>query len=171
MSDREEPAGTRHPRTDHTSPALVAIFSLLTMGLYLPIWYLRRMDRLNSLDAPSKLRPAPVLVLLGMYAVSASGLLAFVGANDVQSALMLNSLGHALTIAGGMILISLRLRTRHILREHFAGRPSPAPRFSGAATVLLGEIYLQAKMNRFLNDPLGCPAPSQGSIAVACEPS
>jgi hypothetical protein len=131
-----------------TSPVLVAVFTLLTFGLYLPVWYLGRLSRLNALNPTAKLSSRSAYVLLGLYLVNASGVLSFVGGSDIQSALMLNTLGHALTLVTGMILISLRLRVREILRDQYGPRFSAQAVLSWIASVILGEIYLQAKMNR-----------------------
>ena len=35
---------------------LMIVFTILTLGFYLPIWFLRRREGLNQLDSPRKLQ-------------------------------------------------------------------------------------------------------------------
>jgi len=162
MQTHQRPMANQPTMLGDTSPVLVAVFTLLTFGLYLPVWYLGRLSRLNGLNSAAKLSNRSAYLLLGLYLMNASGVLSFVGGSDIQSALMLNTLGHALTLVTGMILISLRLRVREILREQYGPRFSAQAVLSWIASVILGEIYLQAKMNR-----LPTPAASEAPAPVA----
>ena len=162
MSAYDRPVAAHANMLGDTSPILVAVFTLLTFGLYLPVWYLGRLNRLNALNSTAKLSSRSAYVLLGLYLVNASGVLSFVGGSDIKSALMLNTLGHALTLVTGMILISLRLRVREMLRDQYGARFSAQAVLSWIASVILGEIYLQTKMNR-----LPSAAAGQASVPVA----
>ena len=158
------PVAGRPAMLGDTSPVLVAVFTLLTFGLYLPVWYLRRVNRLNGLSPTAKLSSRPILLLLVLYLVNASGMLSFVGGSDIESTLMLSTVGHVLTLGGGMILVVLRLRVREILRDRYGELFSTEPALSWIASVVLGEIYLQAKMNR-----LPTAAATEPAIADARE--
>ena len=158
--DRTNP--NDQPRLGHTSPMLVAIFSLLTFGIYLPLWYLNRLDRLNGLDTPKKISGRLAGVLLVLYLVNASGFLSFAGGGSITSILTLSSVGHILTMVGGLILVSLRLRVREMLLESYGDRFATPGTVSWLACAIVGELYLQAKMNR-----LPAPTASPSSIPVA----
>jgi hypothetical protein len=141
-----------------TSPVLVAVFTLLTFGLYVPVWYLTRMSTLNGLGTPAKVSGRLVVAMFCVYVVNSSGLFSFAGGTNIQSALELSILGQALTLASGMMLVALRLRVRVILLARYGEAFSSRPVSSWLASAILGEIYLQARMNRLPALPMAAPA-------------
>jgi hypothetical protein len=149
-------------KLDHTSAGLVALLTLVTLGLYLPVWYLGRLSKLNGLSSPAKLSRRLAYVLLGLYLLRVSGVMSFIGGSDIQSALLLSGLSNMLMLATGMILVSMRLRVREILHDHYGESFSARPKSSWLASALVGEIYLQAKMNR-----LPAPAGSEDNVPEA----
>jgi hypothetical protein len=144
----------QHPRLGNTSPGLVAVYTVLTLGLYIPFWYLKRVNELNALGSDVRLSTRPVWVLMGIYILNASGMLSVVGGDDPNATILLSTLGHGMTLASGMILVTLRLRTRDMLIRTYGDQFSPSMLLSGIASFIVGEIYLQARMNRL-------PAPHQ----------
>ncbi|UCG31883.1 MAG: hypothetical protein JSU68_09480 [Phycisphaerales bacterium] len=168
MPALDSPEADRAAMLGDTSSALVAVYTLLTFGLYLPIWYLTRIRTLNALGAPARVDRRLVLAMLCIYGINSSGLLSFTGGTDMQSAFGLSILGHVLTLASGMMLVALRLRVRVILLDRYGERFSPRPWASWVASAILGEIYLQARMNRLpyfgmVVPAIPRPAPAQPS--------
>src|ERR1700704_3187925 len=49
------------------SVVLMIVLSIVTFGLYYPIWFLRRRAALNRLDSPRKLRRWPFVIFLAFF--------------------------------------------------------------------------------------------------------
>src|SRR5580765_8512215 len=49
------------------SVVLMIVLSIVTFGLYYPIWFLRRRAALNRLDSPRKLRLWPFVIVIAWF--------------------------------------------------------------------------------------------------------
>ena len=138
---------------------LMLVLMVVTLGLYYPIWFLRRRAALNRLDSPRKLRKWPFVVfivwfvlqvVLGIAAGSAP-LEQVIGRGDV---LMLN----LLQLAFGILMLVQNFFTKDILEDHLAGPGDQIPnplfvdtvKLSGLMTFLFQIFYLQFVINRHI---------------------
>jgi len=116
---------------------LMIFLGLVTGGIYLPIWYLRKRDAINSLQSGEKLGSGvfvSVIVLFG-----ASWLIIFSGSESYGM----------LDLIAAIILLVQRFKVRRIFTEHFNVHLQRRISFSGAATFFFGAYYLQYKINEF----------------------
>ena len=168
---------------EKTSVVVVILLSLLTGGIYLPIWFLRRREAINRLRSPEGIGwaapfAATVAFSLGLCAAFASG---FAGAMGLREAVgELFASGRVLAMVGAVLILFACFRVRRIVLDHLHTQSSGLfassvalerdTSFSGVATFFFGIYYLQYKINRFLGAlnasaqvmPEGAPAASAG---------
>lgn len=116
-----------------SSVAGVVLLSFVSGGFYIPIWFQRRRQALNSLNSPAKLwewGPPTLLVLqtLGMALAEQT--------RDVRAA----------RIAAGVALLMLSFRVRSILADEGGAPPSPM------LTLLFHIWYLQYRINSLVDE-------------------
>jgi len=168
--DASQPQGTglQSASGDHAPLADAGIFgmcllTLLTAGLYAPIWFLIRRRALNDLRSQEKLEVLPIAVALA--ALVASLCLPIVGSLkwgswiEVENAYPL--LHPAILLVAGLTLIVQCFKVRRILLDHLApwqeGMFSAGIRmqheelFSRTGTFFFGIFYLQHKINGMLD--------------------
>ena len=169
---------------EKTSVVVVILLSLITGGIYLPIWFLRRREAINRLRSPEGIGwaapfAATVAFSLGLCAAFASG---FAGAMGLREAVgELFASGRVLAMVGAVLILFECFRVRRIVLDHLHTQSSGLfassvalerdTSFSGVATFFFGIYYLQYKINRFLGAlnacaqvmPEGAPAASAGT--------
>ena len=143
------------------SVILRVLFFFVTVGLYLPIWFLRRRAALNRLDSPRKLRRWPFVIALVWFAFQ------FVLGTITGSAPLEKSIGSAAAIlfavsraAVGILMIVQSFFTKDILEDHLAGPDDQVPhrlfaetvKLSGVMTFFFQIFYLQYSINRYIAD-------------------
>ena len=143
---------------------VMILLMIVTLGLYAPIWFLRRRDALNHLDSPRKLAAWPqvvFIVILVMYmAAELMVVLLDSAVISLETATAVLSIAPLLALArfGAAILMLLQcFKTRDILEDHLAG-PADGMRqtmfaeervkLSGVLTFILQVLYLQHSINR-----------------------
>lgn len=141
----------------------MCLLTLLTAGLYAPIWFLIRRRALNNLHSREKLEAWPVFVALA--ALVASLCLPLVGSLkwgswvEVENAYP--ALHPALLLVAGLTLIVQCFKVRRILLDHLAPRQEAMfsagirmqheELFSRMGTFFFGIFYLQHKINSMLD--------------------
>ena len=141
------------------SVLLVIIFLIVTLGLYYPIWFLRRRAALNSLDSQKKLQLWP-FVIYGVAFVLAF-VVSFVAAfRGITIDPNLETLLRIVNLAVGILMLVQAFVVRHILEDHLAGPDGDASSslfveritLSGVMTFFFQIIYLQWAINRYIAD-------------------
>jgi hypothetical protein len=142
----------------HVHPAVVILLIVVTGGLYIPVWYIRRRSLLSSLKTPSVpprylpygLLCLNVLVLAMSLTLEDSASLAL---NDGGWTQYLRSL-----VAGLYMLLNifLAIRVVDILYEYSNDRLTSNYTVSRVRAALLSIVYLQYEMNR-LPVPIDSP--------------
>ena len=154
------------------SVIVMILLSLVSFGLYYPIWFLRRRAAFNQLDSPRKLPRWPFFVALAWFA---SGIVvgfvagferALTGSGGISEETRLIFSGVRLLV--GILMLMQCFRTKEILEDHFGGPgdqvPSPllggATTLSGVMTFFFQIFYLQYAINQHLSstssDDPGC---------------
>ena len=134
-------------------------FTIITLGLYYPIWFLRRRAGLNRLDSPRKLAAWPptafILVVVNFVLID----LTFGGTNGraigVGPALVLS----VLRLFVGVLMLIQCFHIKSIVEDHLAG-PADQPhalfvehvQLSGLMTFFFTIFYLQYAINRHIVD-------------------
>jgi len=169
--DKAEPQGTGAQPAFHEHAPLadagivgMCLLTLLTAGLYAPIWFLIRRRALNNLHSKQKLDVFPVAVALAALIASLclTVLAGLKGGSWVEVKSAFPTLRPGILLVVGLILIVQQcFKVRRILLEHLAPREegmfSAGIRmqheelFSRTGTFLFGIFYLQHKINGMLD--------------------
>ena len=149
----------------------MCLLTLLTAGLYAPIWFLIRRRALNSLRSREKLRVLPVAAALAGLVTSLC--LSILGRSRwgswIASDNTLVVLARGISLVAGLTLIVQCFKVRRILLDHLAPRQEAMfstgirmqheELFSRMGTFFFGIFYLQYKINsmldRFISSPGG----------------
>jgi len=182
-ASRQAPATDSAPLADAGIFAMV-LLTLVTAGLYLPLWFLSRRKALNSLYSQEKVSAWPIAAALA--ALVASLCLPIISSLKWGSWVVgenaVAPLPPFILLVAAAILVMQCFKVRRILLDHLAPREegmfAAAIRFqhealfSRAGTFFLGIFYLQYKINGMLdqftshagsqqdvNAPTALPAP------------
>jgi hypothetical protein len=141
--DASEPGARAPSRYDveRRNVMLLILLSLVTLGVYPAIWYVRRAPFLDSLDARKRVGKLPwvSLVLTGALITST---LAGVPEEIVS----------VVQLASGLFGLFLAFRVADILRSDFA-RTGRLIGISGVGVFFFGCLYLQHVMNEAADTP------------------
>ncbi len=141
----------------------MCFLTLLTGGLYAPIWFFIRRRALNNLHSREKLEAWPVSVALAALVASLClpllGSLKWGSWVEVENAFPL--LHPGILLVAGLILIVQCFKVRRILLDHLAPRQEAMfsagirmqheESFSRMGTFFFGIFYLQHKINSMLD--------------------
>jgi len=149
----------------------MCLLTLVTAGLYQPIWFLSRRKALNNLHSQEKLGVWPLAMVLAALVASLS--LPIIGglkwSSWVEAENAVPPLHPFILLVAGIILVVQSFKVRRILLDHLAPREegmfSAGIRmqheelFSRMGTFFFGIFYLQHKINglldRFISDAGG----------------
>jgi hypothetical protein len=141
------------------SVIVMIAFSILTLGLYFPIWFLRRRAALNRLDSPRKLQQWPfVLAIVWFVFQFLAGVAAGLSPSEQSLQARAPLLFLIVRLAVGILIVVQSFFVKDILEDHLAGPDDQAPRplfadavqLSGVMTFLFQIYYLQYAINRYL---------------------
>jgi hypothetical protein len=150
-------------RLDDASVPGMIFLTILTLGIYPPIWFLTRRRAFNNLQSREKLGWGAPTVALILMLVSAC--LPFAGSAKwgswVQAEKALGPTHPLILLAAGIIMVVQCFKVRRILLDHLAPREegmfSASIRFqyddllSRVGTFFLGIFYLQSQINGLIN--------------------
>jgi len=153
------------PGLKRRSLILMILFSLVTFGLYYPIWFLRRRNALNRLDSPRKLQQWPFVVAIVWFAFQvlvgvAIGVARGLSGPEVGLPGEASLVFTIIRLAVGVLMLVQAFATKDILEDHFAGpgdqieRPflTEPVQLSGVMTFIFQIFYLQYAINRYLSE-------------------
>jgi hypothetical protein len=140
----------------------MCLLTLLTAGLYVPIWFLIRLRALNNLHSNEKLHVLPATVALAALVASLS--IPFLGSfkwgSWVAAENAFPGLHPGILLVAGLILVVQCFKLRRILLDHLAPRQEGMfaagirmqheEMFSRMGTFVFGIYYLQHKINSML---------------------
>ena len=141
-----------------TSVIYVVILSIITGGIYLPIWFLTRLDQFNRLQSGEKLTKGSLVFSLVAFAAAFcislySGLAVFF-LPDSLSADPAATLSYADLIANTVSLVAIlplvrqTFRVKRMLLDHYRVYLQQNVSFSSLLTLLFLNFYLQYKINQ-----------------------
>lgn len=145
------------------SVVMAIVLTIVTFGLYYPIWFIRRWRALNQLDSPRKLQVWPSVFHLITLIIN---LLVGIVSGEAPPAAVIGAEADLTirfaTLAGGLLVLWQCFITKDILQDHLAGDGdasmfSARPQLSGLATFFFQILYLQHVINR---DILARPRPA-----------
>lgn len=159
-----EPASRPEPPLPRTPVLLVVALAIVTLGVYIPIWYLRRLKAFNALRSTTKLSSALPYTTLALVVVRLSaslieGILAGLGVTPL--ARLLSAYGTLVDLGYIVVMLVLAFRARDVLQDHLRARladdsgassvalQSQVYSLSGVWTFVFNTFYLQWKINEF----------------------
>ena len=141
------------------SVLLMIVFTVVTFGLYYPIWFLRRRDALNGLDSPRKLQAWPFVVVIAWFILQV--IIGAASASETPeetfgegAVLLLN----VVQLAVGILMLVQSFVAKDILEDHLAGPDDQVAsgllaegvKLSGLMTFFFQCFYLQYVINRYI---------------------
>ncbi|HUU14300.1 MAG TPA: DUF4234 domain-containing protein [Terriglobia bacterium] len=179
--DHGSPAAVLEPQTpadstlqlEKTSVLRTVLLSLVTLGIYIPIWYLNRRRAINNLQSAEKLGRGVFILALSLWILDFFMSLIYVAMTEAGtkvSEASFDGLSRVLQLSGAILLLIQAFKVRRILLNHngvqqagmfssHLGMEADSS-FSRVATFFLGIWYLQYKINDFLEVWSRRPPPS-----------
>jgi hypothetical protein len=158
----QEPVGNLPHSTAElkkTSVVLLVFLTIITFGIYYPVWFLRRRSGINSLQSKEKLGSGVFVFAIVVFSISlfvtllsgaVEGLAEGLGEMDLMlTAKRLDLFSRILNLVAGITLLVQCFKVRRIFNEHFNVNLKRDIQFSGVATFFFQIYYLQYKANRF----------------------
>jgi len=151
-----EKAKTIHAEELETMDVVrLVVFTFITLGAYHGVWYLKRLNAINSLSSPVKLGHGAFGFIIAGCVVNAAVVLAMVfgeggAAMSGRLAASLNDTSSLLNMAVWLVLVVQAFKVRRALADHFGARPGWDVTFSWLWTSLFTTFYLQYKINRLV---------------------
>ncbi len=135
-----------------SSVMLIIFLTVITAGIYYPVWFLKRRNAINSLQSKEKLGSGVFIFAIVVFSISlllafVSGMIEWLG--DMYTAKGIDAFSLILDLVAGITLLVQCFKVRRIFSEHFNTHLQRGISFSGAATFFFQIYYLQHKMNRF----------------------
>jgi len=139
------------------SVVLMIVLTLLTFGVYYPIWFLRRRAGLNRLNSPRKLQLWPFVIVIAWLACQfIAGIVAGLNGQPIGGSLAI--LFNIVQLAVGILLLVQSFFTKDILEDHLSGPGDDIPnplfvetlKLSGVMTFFFQIFYLQYVINRHI---------------------
>lgn len=143
----------------------MVLFTIITFGLYYPIWFLRRRVALNQLDSPRKLQRWPFVLLLATFAISiVSGLEP--GGQATGGGSPADVLVGVVRLALAILMVWQAFYVKDILEDHLSSSDdgvlsrfaSDSVSLSPLMTFFFGIYYLQHAINVRIVDRGESPA-------------
>ena len=129
---------------------LVIVLSMVTVGIYLPIWFLIQRRAINELPSPGKVGATLPLVALVLFCISTLmmplHLLEILPPDEARD-MTIRAVENLVNISGSVLVILLAFKVRQILVDHFGRQLGLPPQLSGIATFFFTIFYLQYKIN------------------------
>lgn len=132
------------PEFKRTSVLLTIILSLVTMGIYMPYWFITRRKELNKTESSTKISFEFPLSVLVLYSFSALiYILSFIIPFSLGFWEVMDSLDNIITYYGIAVIIFLSFYSIRILKDHY-----PSMKYSKLATFFFTIWYVQYKINK-----------------------
>ncbi len=139
-------------------PVIVTILlTIITLGFYIPYWFLSRLKTINELQSEKKLSSGMIIVAIILFIAAfisamVSGFMEVIDDGPTSVSNIFDKLSTILNLAGNIMLIIRAFEVRRILRDHYNGYLKQNITLSGVgsglATFFFGVWYLQYKINR-----------------------
>lgn len=65
-------------RLDRKNIFLIIFLAIITYGIYMPIWFLNRVEAINNLSSKKKIKKGPIMFVLVLFIASAVLLIPYI---------------------------------------------------------------------------------------------
>jgi len=139
------------------SLVVMIVLFIVSLGLYYPIWFLRRRSALNGLDSPRKLQRWPFLLVLAFFVFQIVLAIASDPARPEATGAR-SFLFSLVRLAVALLIVVQCFIIKDILEDHLAGPGdsisssvrADSVRLSGLMTFFFQILYLQYVINRHI---------------------
>jgi hypothetical protein len=141
------------------SVIVMIVLTIVTFGIYYPVWFYLRRRELNAMNSPRKMLLWPLHAFMVLFIVE----IGLAVATDDNPAQLIGSAGTAILAVVRLIVYGIMVFQcfviKDIIEDHFSGPDDPDMRaifaaqrvkLSGLATFFLSIYYLQYAINRQL---------------------
>jgi hypothetical protein len=140
---------------ERQNPWLTFFLTVITLGLYVPIWFLIQRKALNSLNEHQQLNITQLIVLLVLYSLDTIGFILidlgeFFGVSQDASSTY-NVTSSLLSWVQWVWVVILSFKVQDMLKD-FVGTRYYKVGFVGFYTFFLSIYYLQYKVNQILEE-------------------
>jgi Ca2+/Na+ antiporter len=130
----------------------MVILTVVTAGIYWPIWFMRRRKAINTMQAKEKLGSAVFILAIALFVISllvaiSAGVLEKGGGELLLTKGLQAFSGIMHAVAAAVVLVQ-SFKVRRIFNEHFNTHLRQDISFSVVATFFFIIYYLQYKINR-----------------------
>jgi hypothetical protein len=128
------------------------ILTVITAGIYWPIWFMTRRKAINTMQSREKLGSGVFVFAIALFVISllvaiSAGVLERVGGELLLTKGLQAFSGIMHAVAAAAVLVQ-SFKVRRIFNEHFNTHLRQGISFSGVATFFFIIYYLQYKINR-----------------------
>ncbi len=137
------------PMTDFSrmSTPLVIILCFVTLGIYVPIWFLLQRRALNELASMRKITVGMPVAALVLFCLSTLLIPVQLLAADETGARGWEVIENLISMSGSIMVLITAFNVRRILDDHFRMHLGMPLQLSGIATFFFTIFYLQYKIN------------------------
>lgn len=140
-----------NPGFAKTNIYLAALYTIVTSGIYLPYWFLRRLDIINGMHSETKLRSWVFILVIVLFLISlltslGGGIMIGMNYEDLTGWL-LYGISNIASVAGIILLVIQAFKLRRIFDDHFNKYLKQNIELSKLGTFLLNSLYFQYKVN------------------------
>jgi hypothetical protein len=128
------------------SVPLLILLTVVTFGIYIPIWFLKRRKAVNNLQSKKKLG---CTLFIFTIVVQCTALLYFFISLTGELPEMSQDTRRGIDALITIPLLLQSFKVRRIFHDHFSVYFKGGPHLSGLATWFLQIFYLQHKINKF----------------------
>jgi Domain of unknown function (DUF4234) len=109
------------PGLKRRNVVLMIVFTVVTLGIYLPCWFLGRRHAINSMNSTEKLGVTPfvfAIVLLGIDIMLSMALVAFQAAGEIDAARSIEGMPSVVELLTALLLLVQCYKVRRIFDSH-----------------------------------------------------
>jgi len=130
---------------------LMIFLTLITMGIYVPVWFLIQKKAINDLKSKEKLTDTPFQIVLVLYSFSLFILIYQIFSSDYVQNSILDNIDNFISVTGAIIVLVMSFKVRRIFHQYFNIVLKKNIMLSKLWTFLFGIYYLQFKINKILD--------------------
>ena len=122
------------------------LLTIITYGIYIPVWFLNRKDAFNNLNSKEKISNGTIIFVLVIFIISAILLIPSILFMETEIGAMIDGIDFIINLVGIILILEIAFKVRRIMNDHYNTN------LSGIATALLSYLYFQYKINNFLDN-------------------
>lgn len=116
--------------------------SLLTIGIYMPLWIDKRMKKLNSMSSKEKISKSTINIVVILFIIYIILIIPEIIYEGTPEGITIKNLSSFISFAGNIGFLILAFKVRRILADEYKDM-----KFSKFATFFFSIFYLQLKIN------------------------